>query len=243
MALFSPLAAVVTFDDVELQFAFIVDNVVANTTGLFFIFTIETYALFFSLSLFCAWKLRTKQQTAKSTLTVCNFQFFTGFPHTYRQRPEWNRPLSLKCQLVSKTRQDCVACLVHFFMSRTVACWLFVLNTWKFHVVQTILRYWSWDQIRREKKSLFFSYTAGTKSKESEVDFLTFVPLKKKQFVRLLPFRGEKSGFVSNSVMIEENESHIWIRHSVLHFLVLFSDSFWLVLIGFWLVFHHGIRR
>ena len=54
MALFSPLAAVVTFDDVELQFAFIVDNVVANTTGLFFIFTIETYALFFPLSLFCA---------------------------------------------------------------------------------------------------------------------------------------------------------------------------------------------
>ena len=51
MALFSPLAAVVTFDD-ELQFAFIVDNVVANTTGLFFIFTIETYALFFSLPLF-----------------------------------------------------------------------------------------------------------------------------------------------------------------------------------------------
>ena len=49
MALFSPLAAVVTFDDVELQFAFIVDNVVANTTGLFFIFTIETHALFFSL--------------------------------------------------------------------------------------------------------------------------------------------------------------------------------------------------
>ena len=112
---FPPLAAVVTFDDVELQFAFIVDNVVANTTGLFFIFTIETYALFFSLSLFCAWKLRTKQQTAKSTLTVCNFQFFTGFPHTYRQRPEWNRPLSLKCQLVSKTRQDCVTCFVHFF--------------------------------------------------------------------------------------------------------------------------------
>ena len=114
MALFSPLAAVLTFDD-ELQFAFIVDNVVANTTSLFFIFTIETYALFFSLSLFCAWKLRTKQQTAKSTLTVCNFQFFTGFPHTYRQRPEWNRPLSLKCQLVSKTRRDCVACFVHFF--------------------------------------------------------------------------------------------------------------------------------
>ena len=110
--------------------------------------------------------------------------------------------------------------LYTFFMSRTVACWLFVLNTWKFHVVQTILRYWSWDQIRREKKNLFFSYTAGTKSEESEVDFLTFVPLKKKQFVRLLPFRGEKSGFVSNSVMIEENESHIWIRHSVLHFLV-----------------------
>ena len=45
--------------------------------------------------------------------------------------------------------------LYTFFMSRTVACWLFVLNTWEFHVVQTILR----SNQAREEESILFLYS------------------------------------------------------------------------------------
>ena len=77
----------------------------------------------------------------------------------------------------------------------------------------------------RGKKILFIFYTAGTKSEES-VGFLTFVPLQKKQLVRFISFRDGKSGFVSRSVMMEGDKSHIRIRCSILHFLVLFFDWF-----------------
>ena len=72
---------------------------------------------------------------------------------------------------------------------------------------------------------LFFFYTTGTKSEKSE--YLTFVPLKKKNNKSDLSLIGmEKRGFVSNSVMMEKDESHIHIRCSILHFLVLFFDWF-----------------
>ena len=98
----------------------IVINVVADATGLYFIFTLSLlyftlsllylYFIFtnepvslFSLPFFSvrkSWEPSSKASQA-STLIVCDFHFFTEFPNTYRQWPERNRPLSLECQLVS----------------------------------------------------------------------------------------------------------------------------------------------
>ena len=84
----------------------IVINVVADATGLYFIFTLSLQmnrsrsflCLFFSVRK--SWEPSSKASQA-STLVVCDFHLFTEFPNTYRQRPERNRPLSLECQLVS----------------------------------------------------------------------------------------------------------------------------------------------